>query len=181
MGHHYNPQRLLRNFQIPGRPGFIWQHDRWRDAPVCAAISKVAQERDFYGPETEDRLNRLVEVPGGNSIDKIFDQQPLTSEDQVALAIHIGTMLRRTPAHRIWAKEISKDIIPGAIEIVRHNGRAYIHKFAAANERSDEWVKTWLEQMERSIDKLNGKPCEEAVEKMNDRSQASPSSTRYSP
>ena len=113
MGHHYNPQRLLRNFQIPGRPGFIWQHDRWRDAPVCAAISKVAQERDFYGPETEDRLNRLVEVPGGNSIDKIFDQQPLTSEDQVALAIHIGTMLRRTPAHRIWAKEISKDIIPG--------------------------------------------------------------------
>jgi Protein of unknown function (DUF4238) len=168
MGHHYNPQRLLRNFQIPDRQGFIWQHDRRRDCPVCAAISKVAQERNFYDPETEERLNRLVEVPGGDAIDKIFDKQPLTSEDQVSLSIHIGTMLRRTPAHRIWAKEASKDMIPSAMEIVREHGRAYIRQFAAANQHDDDWVRTWLEQMERSIEKLNGKPCEEAIEKMND-------------
>ncbi len=54
------------------------------------------------------------------------------------------------------------------MEIVRQNGRAYIHQFAAVNGRNDEWVKTWLEQMEKSIEKLNGKPCEEAIEKMND-------------
>jgi hypothetical protein len=168
MGHHYNPQRLLRNFQIPSQPGSIWQHDKCRDKPVCAAIKKVAQERDFYDPETEKLLNTQVEIPGGDAIDRILDKQPLTMKEQMDLAIHIGTMLQRTPAHRIWAAEISKDIIPKAIDIVREHGRTYIHQFAAANQRSEDWVKTWLEQMERSIEKLGGKPCEEAIEKMND-------------
>jgi hypothetical protein len=168
MGHHYNPQRFLRNFQDPDRPGFIWQHDKIGAGPVCASIKKVAQERGFYDPETEKQLNTQVEIPGGDAIDKILASQPLTPQEQIDLAIHIGTMLQRTPAHRIWAKEISKDIIPGAMEIVRQNGQAYIRQFAAVNGRSDKWVKTWLEQMEKSIEKLNGKPCEEAIEKMND-------------
>ncbi len=43
MGHHYNPQRLLRNFQFPDQPGCIWQHDKQGDTPVCAAIKNVAQ------------------------------------------------------------------------------------------------------------------------------------------
>ena len=47
-------------------------------------------------------------------------------------------------------------------------GRAYIRQFAAENPRSEEWAKTWLDQMEKSIEKLDGKPCEEAIEKMND-------------
>jgi hypothetical protein len=72
LGSHYNPQRLLRNFQDPTRPGFIWQHDKRGGAPIQAAISKVAQERGFCDPETEESLNREVEVPGGNAIDKIL-------------------------------------------------------------------------------------------------------------
>ena len=95
MGHHYNPQRLLRNFQIPERPGFIWQHDKRRDGPICTPIRSVAQERDFYAPATEEQLNRLVEISGGNAIDQILAKQPLASKEKVDLAIHIGTMLRR--------------------------------------------------------------------------------------
>ncbi len=61
-------------------------------------IKKVAQERGFFEPETEKLLNTQVEIPGGDAIDKILASQPLTLEEQVDLAIHIGTMLRRTPA-----------------------------------------------------------------------------------
>jgi Protein of unknown function (DUF4238) len=168
VGNHYNPQRLLRNFQIPDQPGFIWQHDKQRDEPIRAAVKHVAQERDFYDPETEKQLNTEVEVPGGNAIDKILAKQPLTSNEQIDLALHTGTMLRRTPARRLWAKDISKVIMPQAIELVRAHGHAAIQESAAANQRSEEWVNAWLEQMEKSIEKLNGKPCEEAVERMND-------------
>jgi hypothetical protein len=168
MGNHYNPQRLLRNFQIPERPGFIWQHDKLGDGPVDAAISKVAQKRNFYDPETEERLNRLVEVPGGDAIDKIFDKQPLTPEDQFALGMHIGTMLRRTPAHRIWAKELSKDLIPGAMQIVREHGREFVSQITASGLRGEEWAKSWLEQMENSIERLDGKASDVAIERMND-------------
>jgi hypothetical protein len=167
MGHHYNPQRLLRNFQDPTRPGFIWQHDKCRDDPVQAAISKVAQERDFYGAETEELLNLAVEIPGGNAIDKILGTQPLTLEDQIHLAIHIGTMLQRTPFHRQWTKEISKDIVPKAIEMVREHGHTQIRLFAQANRRSEEWVNAWLTQMGQSIEKLDGKAPQEAIERMN--------------
>jgi Protein of unknown function (DUF4238) len=138
MGHHYNPQRLLRNFQIPDQPGNIWQHDKQGEKPVCAAIKKVAQERNFYDPETERLLNTQVEIPGGDAIDKILAKQPLTLEERVDLVIHIGTMLQRTPFYRQWTKEISKDIIPKAMEIVRENGRTQIHQFSKANQRSQE-------------------------------------------
>jgi Protein of unknown function (DUF4238) len=110
----------------------------------------------------------LVEKPGGDAIDRILNKQPLSLEGQVDLIIHVGTMLQRTPAHRIWAKEISKGIIPDAIEMVREHGHAYVQQITAAGLRSEEWAKSWLVQMEQSIEKLDGKPCEEAIEKMND-------------
>src|SRR5271156_6033723 len=106
MGHHYNPQRLLRNFQDPHRHGFIWQHDKRGGEPVCAAIKQVAQQRNFYEPETESTLNTAVEIPGNNPIDKILDKQSLTVEEQIDVAIYVGTMLRRVPFHREWANAL---------------------------------------------------------------------------
>ena len=167
MGHHYTPQRLLRNFEDPLRRGYIWQHDKRREGSIQAAISKVAQERDFYDPDTEELLNRAIEIPGGDAIDKILARQPLTPEDQVHLTIHIGTMLQRTPFHRQWAREISKDIVPKAMEIVREHGRNYIHLLAQTNRLSEERVNTWLAEMEKSIEKLDGKSPREAVERLN--------------
>ncbi len=76
-------------------------------------------------------------------------------------------MLQRTPFYRQWVKEISKDIVPKAMEIVREHGRSQIRQFVEANQRSEAWEKAWLEQMERSIEKLHGKPSEEAIERMN--------------
>jgi hypothetical protein len=167
MGCHYNPQRLMRNFEDPNMPGYVWLHDKRKDHPISTAIKCVAQERDFYDPETEKLLNTQIEIPGGNAIDKIFRTDPLTTEDQFALAIHIGVMLQRTPAHRIWVKELSKDIIPGAMESVRQHGLAFVRQITSAGLRSDEWAKSWLTQMELSMQRLDGKASDVAIERMN--------------
>jgi hypothetical protein len=167
MGHHYNPQRLLRNFEDTNKPGYIWQHDRQRDVPISAAIRRVAQERDFYDPATEKLLNTQVEIPGGDAIDKILAKRPLTPEEFVDLIIHVGTMLRRVPAYRQWAKEVSGDIMPKAMEMVREHGRIQVRQLAEANQLSEEWVSTWLEQMEHSIERLDGKAWEIATERTN--------------
>jgi Protein of unknown function (DUF4238) len=167
VGHHYNPQRLLRNFEDPNNPGYIWQHDRQRDTPVSAAIKRVAQERDFYDPLTEKLLNTQVEIPGGDAIDKILTKQPLTREEFVDLLNHVGTMLRRDPFYRQWAKEVSCHIMPKAMEMVREHGRNHVRKLAQVIQLSEKWVNAWLEQMEQSIERLDGRASEIAIERMN--------------
>jgi Protein of unknown function (DUF4238) len=166
MGHHYNPQRLLRNFQDPHRHGFIWQHDKRGGESACAAIKQVAQQRNFYEPETETTLNTAVEIPGNNAIDKILDQQPLTIEEQIDVAIYVGTMLRRVPFHREWARAISKDLIPKAMETVRENARRHGLRFAAANQLGNEWVDHWMKQIDEAIGRLDGKASEETTKQM---------------
>jgi Protein of unknown function (DUF4238) len=75
-------------------------------------------------------------------------------------------MLQRTPAHRLWAIEISKQIIPAAIEMVRVHCRVLADHIA--EQRGEECRAAWLELTQQSIEKLNGNPCQEAVERMND-------------
>ena len=81
---------------------------------MCGARQSNALQRtrDFYDPATEQRLNRQVEIPGGDAIDTILASQPLTREAFVDIIIHVGTMLRRVPFYRKWAKEFSGDIMP---------------------------------------------------------------------
>jgi Protein of unknown function (DUF4238) len=166
MGQHYDPQRLLRKFQVPDRTGFIWQHDKQRDEPICVPIKNVAQQRGFYDPKTEELLNTQVEVPGGNAVEKVLNKRLLIPSEQLDLIIHVGAMLQRTPAHRLWAMEISKQIMPAAIEMVREHCRVLADHIA--EQRGEECRAAWLERTEQSIEKLNGKPCKEAVERMND-------------
>ena len=104
MGHHYTPQWLLRNFQLPDRPGFVWQHDKRGGDSVCAAIKQVAQHGNFYDPETESALNTDVEVPGNSAMQKILDKNPPSAEEHLDLVIYVATMLRRGPFYREWSK-----------------------------------------------------------------------------
>ena len=62
MGRHYVPQRYLRNFEIPERPGFVWLHDKQSGKSHPAPIDKVAQSKGYYSPEVEETL-RQVEGP----------------------------------------------------------------------------------------------------------------------
>ena len=101
MGHHYVPQRLLRKFEVADEPGFIWQYDK-QQAGLAKRIpiKVVAQASEFYEPEMEARLANEVELPGGDAIDRVIRGDSLDSRGRLALALYLGTMLKRVPTHR---------------------------------------------------------------------------------
>ena len=79
MGHHFVPQRYLRNFEDPSHPGYIWVHDRHGGEAQLANIAKVAQSRDFYSQSTETILAETVERPANLVIQKLTTRQPITT------------------------------------------------------------------------------------------------------
>ena len=166
MGKHFNPQWLLRKFEDPARPGFIWQHDKRGGAPVQAKISKVAQQPDFYDPATEDLLTREVEHPGNNAIQKILDEKPLSPEERVDLVIYVGTMIRRVPFHRAWARELSIERMPETMDIVRNNGRSYIRQLAEHRHLSEGEVEGLFARMEETIQRMGRDLPTEAIERI---------------
>jgi Protein of unknown function (DUF4238) len=117
MGKHFVPQELLRGFAHPVTPELIWQFDKQtgRFSAGQVPIKKVANRRDFYPPEIEDKLTKLVENPGNAVIRKIragrFD---LSDPERLDLAIYIGTMITRVPRNRNRAR----DAAPGALSKV---------------------------------------------------------------
>ena len=75
-------------------------------------------------------------------------------------------MLRRVPFHREWARAISKDLIPKAMETMRENARRHGLRFAVANQLGDEWVDHWMKQIDEAIGRLDGKASEETTKQM---------------
>ena len=75
MGHHYVPQRHLRNFQATEKPGFIWLHDKRGGVSKLVKIAQVAQAKGFYSKETEVLLGRAVEAPANQVIEKLLRQE----------------------------------------------------------------------------------------------------------
>ena len=97
MGYHFVPQRYLRNFEDPGRPGVIWVHDKRGGPTRLARIAKVAQVKGFYRAETEVSLARDVEAPANAVIQKLIADTAITSVERLQLTYYIGVMLKRIP------------------------------------------------------------------------------------
>src|SRR5688572_8703709 len=100
MGHHYLPQRYLRGFQASAAPGAIWMYDKQAGTRKRVPIKEVAQARGFYTADVEDRLNREVEIPGGDVIDKIRRGEAVDESDRMDLSYYVATMIRRVPRAR---------------------------------------------------------------------------------
>jgi hypothetical protein len=99
MGDHYVPRKLLSYFQVPDEPGIIWMYDKQAREPKRAAISRVAQERDFYDDNVEEELARS-EGHANPILDKLRERQPINSEERAAIAHYVGTMMKRVPFRR---------------------------------------------------------------------------------
>jgi hypothetical protein len=112
MGHHYVPQRYLRNFEVKERPGFVWQYPKRGGEPRCVSIKKAAQSPGFYEPEMESFLDWGVERKGGDAIDKLLVGKPLDEQARQELAFHLAVMMKRTPAYRRWAREQFAELLP---------------------------------------------------------------------
>lgn len=119
MGHHYVPQRYLRNFEARGQPGFIWLHDKQGGKPTLAAIAQVARSKGFYSPETEDALAREVERPANAVIATLINNNTISSAERFALTFYIATMLKRVPFRRRRAMEMYPTVLDDTVARIR--------------------------------------------------------------
>jgi hypothetical protein len=119
MGHHFVPQRYLRNFEDPDHPGYIWVHDRHGGAGQPANIAKVAQSRDFYSRSTETILAETVERPANLVIQKLTTRQPVTTSERVQLAYYVAVMMKRIPALRRRSSEMLPEVLADLVTEVR--------------------------------------------------------------
>src|ERR1044072_1765556 len=104
---HFVPQFYLRNFQIPGEPGMIFQYER-KTAPEAVAIKTAAQEEDYYelkrdDPETDkgmvDKLMGRSEKASAGILKRILTAPSLrlSTKEKAHFSWLIGLLGARTP------------------------------------------------------------------------------------
>jgi hypothetical protein len=111
MGHHYVPQRYLRQFEAVGKPDRIWQFEKPGGTAQCLLIKVVAQARKFYEPEVEILLGREVECPGSAAIERLLSSIKIDATERLNLGLYIGVMMSRVPARRKRVEEMIPDVL----------------------------------------------------------------------
>ncbi len=162
MGHHFVPQRYLRNFESPGRPGFIWLHDRSGGSPSHVSIAKVAQAKGFYSVETEAILARAVEAPANIVIQKLTGNAAITPVERLQLSYYIGVMMKRIPAQR----RRSTEMIPGVLTDVVSNLRQELKSLAHEMQTDPELLVRRLREVDAAESKFFRQPPPEVLEKI---------------
>src|SRR6185312_5315839 len=128
MGHHTVPQRYLKNFESPDKPGCIWMFDKQLNTGKFVPIKVAVQSRAFYSQEIETALAIQVEKPANIVIAKILrgeiQDESIGLEDRTALSYYMATMIRRVPKSR---KRDQKHV-PGAIAVAAEKARALVEQ-----------------------------------------------------
>jgi hypothetical protein len=162
MGHHFVPQRYLRNFEDPGHPRYIWVHDRQGDTPQLAKIEKVAQSRKFYSPSTEKILAEAVERPTNAVIDKLTSNQSITPAERAQLAYYIAVMMKRIPAHRRHARAMMPEALASLVKDIREQLKV-LSNDVRANPEVFKRRAVELDEVER---KFQAHPPQEVLEQI---------------
>lgn len=162
MGHHYVPQRYLRNFQIPAKAGFIWLFDKRANRPHAVSIEKVAQSRGFYDPAIEIQLNTDVELPGTAVIEKLCNGAPISESEREALTVYIGTMMMRTPERRLRAHAL----IPKILAESRQRVREELIAAAQQTNANPDLLSRRLAENDRIVANLAVDPPAEVIEQI---------------
>jgi hypothetical protein len=102
MGKHYVPQHLLRGFQDPTTPDWIWTYDKELRTCKLLPIKQVAQERDFYDPIDEKELNDKIEKPANVVIDKLRQGVAIDQVDRLSLAFQIAETWHAGSLLKFW-------------------------------------------------------------------------------
>jgi hypothetical protein len=159
MGHHYVPQRYLRNFQIPAKASFIWLFDKRGGRPREASIEKVAQIRGFYDPAIEIQLNTDVELPGTAVIEKLRNAASINDSERATLTIYIGTMMMRVPERRQRAHAL----IPKVLAESRQRVRERLIAAAEQTNADPELLSRRLAENDRIVADLAADPPAEVI------------------
>ncbi len=152
MGYHYVPKKYLKGFSDPLHLDFVWQFDKkaakFSGQPV--AIEKVAQQRGFYDPNIEKKLNDIIEIPGNRVLEKLRFDEEITKEDRAILSIYIATMITRVPQHRKRALELA----PKALDKAVSRCKQQIRELAALGDIEDSIVAEHLTTIDNTEEKL---------------------------
>jgi hypothetical protein len=161
MGRHYVPQRYLRNFEVPERPGFIWLHDKQSRKSHLAPIAKVAQSKNYYSPDVEEAL-RQVEGLANAVIAKLLTNESVSVVERFSLTLYIATMIKRVPYRRRKFMELYPGVLKNTVDEVREE----ITRAATGAGLDDEWLARRMDELETARTKLEGRPPDNIVEEM---------------
>ncbi len=162
MGHHFVPQRYLRNFEDTNRTGYIWLHDKRGGPARLAQIAHVAQTKHFYSEETEAILAREVEAPGNAVIRKLTNETAISRAERLQLAYYIGVMLKRIPTSR----RRSTEMIPVALADVVQNVREQLSSLARDVRVDPEVLAKRLQEVDAAERKFGLEPPAEVLEQI---------------
>gem|GEM_PF-2178537 len=102
LGKHYVPQNYLKGFSDPANQEMIWMSDKSKptDKPKHLPIKAVAQSHDFYTPQAERWLNKVVEMPAQEPLRRLAIGERIHGVDRLIVAIYIQVMMLRVPHAR---------------------------------------------------------------------------------
>lgn len=159
MGHHYVPQEYLRGFEAKEDPGLIWMYDKmsrdFRKVPMAAA----AQATGFYDPDTERRLNEVVEGPAHAALGRIRKHQQLLPGDREALAGYVAVMLMRVPARR----RRSMAMFPSVVDKVMGDVSALVEGWAKDPRTDPQLARRRRIEVEQARERFLQEPPEEVI------------------
>jgi hypothetical protein len=164
MGHHYVPQRYLRNFQEPNSPGMIWLHDSQSSTPRPVPIKNVFQARNYYADDTEMHLARVIETPGSAAMEKLALNQGIDREERLNVARYFDVMLKRVPAHRRWVRGL---IAPSFVIVFEH-AQQIIKEMEARPQPDVELIARRRREMAELEQRYTGQTPQWAIDRAND-------------
>lgn len=155
MGHHYVPQRYLKNFGSLEQPEFIWLHDKKGGTSKLVPIEAVAQAKGYYVKQTEKLLAQAVETPANLVIQNLREDKSIDATGRFRLTYYLGTMLKRIPYRRRKAMEAYPGILDDTIARVREQ----INELARSLPNVDsEIIVKRLAEVDAVHQKLASKP-----------------------
>jgi hypothetical protein len=142
MGKHYVPQQHLRRFHIQGKPEIVWQYDKKTGSWSDAAVSKIANERDFYPQDVEDGLKE-IEKEGNIAIDMLRGGQQLPRLERSQFAFYLLTMYTRGPRHRKKAS----NLMAAALKKTADDVLADIEEFRLRPGTDSQTAESYLQEL----------------------------------
>lgn len=162
MGHHFVPQRLLRNFAVPGEPNVVFMYDKKEICFRKVSIKRAAQEPKFYPDEVEADLARTVESPTNPIIAKLLRKEILTSDERAQLSVYVAVMITRVPRYR----RKSAGRMPKVLQETVDDLKKHFAKLAADEKLPTEKLDRVLAEIDRNHVALARNPPSQIVEQI---------------
>jgi hypothetical protein len=156
MGDHYIPKYYLKGF-TQNESESIYAFDKAEKKCFLTQPKSVANETDYYSQQVEAYLSEKIEFPANDVIRKIRDQNPITPDDKLKLAIYMLCMIKRVPE----GKNFFNNLAPSAAKSVReHLSKEINLNSNLASERMD-WLKKRTEEINEMLNTFVNDPPKE--------------------